>query len=66
MNQLKERKQDKIRREDCPPGKAPFFPGRKNKNNKNGTELSKSEFVNKMIEVVFQFVKKLSHLPILP
>ena len=50
MDQLKEIKQDKIRREDCPPGKAPFFPGQKNKNNKNGTELRKSEFVNKVIE----------------
>lgn len=39
-----------IRREDCPEGQAPKYPGKKNKNNKNGSDLSKSEFVKKMIE----------------
>ena len=50
---------EEIRREDCPPGKAPDYPGKKSKNNKNGTELSKSEFVDNVIEQwVRHFVDK--------
>ena len=39
-----------IIREDCPQGKAPVYPGKKNKNNPNGSELSKNEFVGQVIE----------------
>ena len=39
-----------IRIEDCLQGKAPKFPGKKSKDNKNGTELSKSEFIDVVIE----------------
>ena len=38
-----------IRIDDCPPGKAPVYPGKKNKNNKNGSDLSSSEWVDKVI-----------------
>ena len=48
MDQI--RQKEIINREDCPPGEAPFFPGQKTKNNKNGTTLSKIQFVNKVIE----------------
>ena len=43
-------KKEIINREDCPPAEAPFFPGQRTKNNKNGTTLSKIQFVNKVIE----------------
>lgn len=50
---------EEIRQEDCPPGKAPEYPGKKSKNNKDGTELSKSEFIDKVIEKwVRHFVDK--------
>ena len=39
-----------IRREDCPEGTAPLYPGKKTKNNKDGTDLSRKEFVAKVIE----------------
>ena len=38
-----------IRSEDCPPGLAPCYPGKKSKNNPNGTDLSRSEFADKVI-----------------
>ena len=41
---------EEIRQEDCPPGRAPDYPGKKSKNNKNGTEFSKNEFTEKVIE----------------
>ena len=39
-----------IRIEDCPPGKAPHYPGKRNKNNTRGSDLSKSDFIDKVIE----------------
>ena len=38
-----------IRSEDCPPGSAPPYPGKKTKKNVEGVELSKSEFTDKII-----------------
>ena len=38
-----------IRQEDCPRGKAPHYPGKKTKNNKSGSELSYSDFLDKVI-----------------
>ena len=40
---------DHIRSDDCPPDKAPPYPGRKTKNNKDGVELTKNEFTDKVI-----------------
>ena len=40
---------DLIRLDDCPAGKAPYYPGKKSKDNRNGSELSRSEFVDKVI-----------------
>ena len=40
---------ENIVNEDCPPGKAPFFPGKKSRKNPGGVELSKSEFTDKVI-----------------
>ena len=40
---------ENIVNEDCPPGKAPIFPGKKTRNNPGGVELSKSEFTDKVI-----------------
>ena len=40
---------DDIKSEDCPPGLAPYYPGKKTKNNPNGTDLSGSEFADKVI-----------------
>ena len=40
---------DDIRQEDCPPGRAPHYPGKKTKNNKNGSDLSYTDFVDKVI-----------------
>ena len=40
---------DEIRAEDCPPGTAPFYPGKKTRNNPAGTPLSRSEFADKVI-----------------
>ena len=39
-----------IRQEDCPEGKSPYYPGKKSKNNKEGSELSRNEFTDKVIE----------------
>ena len=39
----------KIRSEDCPSGFAPYYPGKKNRNNPNGTLLSRSEFADQVI-----------------
>ena len=48
-----------IRSEDCPPRNAPAYPGKKTKNNKEGVELSKSEFTDKVIsDWVRQFEDK--------
>ena len=40
---------DIIRREDCPPGRALAYPGKKTRNNPDGTVLSKMEYVDKII-----------------
>ena len=39
-----------IRQDDCPPGSAENYPGKKTKNNKNGSELTRDEWVDKVIE----------------
>ena len=39
-----------IRIEDCPPGKAPLYPGKWSRNNKGGSDLSKSDFIDKVIK----------------
>ena len=44
------RGEDGIRREDCPVDRAPFYPGKKSRNNPNGSTLTKFEFVSKTIE----------------
>ena len=38
-----------IRQEDCPPGRAPHYPGKKTKNNKSGSDLSYSDYLDKVI-----------------
>ena len=39
-----------IRIEDCPPGNAPLYAGKKNRNNTGGSDLSKNDFIDKVIE----------------
>ena len=40
---------DHIRAKDCPPGKAPFYPGKKTRNNPTGSMLTRYEFADKVI-----------------
>ena len=46
-----------IRREDCPPGTAPLYPGKKSKDNPGGTKLSRSEFADRVITDWVKFFK---------
>ena len=49
LNMSKFKYREEIRQADCPAGKAPPYPGKKNKNNKGGSELSHSDFVDNVI-----------------
>ena len=51
LNMSKFKYREEIRQADCPAGKAPPYPGKKNKNNKGGSELSHSDFVDNVIAV---------------
>ena len=47
-----------ILQEDCPPGSAENYPGKKTKNNKNGSEFTREEWVDKVILKIMINMKK--------
>ena len=47
---MAESKKKVMRKEDCPSTVADPYPGKKSRNNPNGTILTKSEFIEKEVE----------------